>query len=722
MSGNAALPQDELGGVAEPGTGATESTGPSQATVPATATANMGPLQITVPGSTAENNAPPQATVSGPSADNTAPPEMTLADLAAADPDTLVPFNPAIARLITGGGLPLPTANPLARGTAENVPAANPLGREATENNGSSSSAQTNSAKRPATTEASESTNSPKRQRLIRYRGTGPPPDNTIDLTTTSSPFPDPVVNQTPFAPPYQSIFLRQNPDLARALAHVNCSYLTTHDAADPKDVDSRANTAPTLAELKAHARSLLLLIRSMGISSRATLIDNAAIQDPTSEVHYDASLPPDFYSSADAFEFLNDLSSPYRSRDPAENEPLTNILNQLITDPDPSSSFPASTEACPLATVKVITKGIEPATFRPGVNPLPHSQINRLMTHADELLLQIDAALSTSGGLLAALPLDIPASDPRRQTYIGQLIHFMRTLVGRVHVLDRDYGQALGLLAGEATIPAELKLNIEHPEQIEAPLIAAQHKFIINTASDTYTKIWGHLRNSASNRAVRNSGMGLLDVVITTRYRALRGGKTIFVTPIPDEPPASEVVGRPTVVACTQPGYGTRTSEWERKKGAALRETEELRVRAEMAEAEVARLKKDVEALVPEGVWANGEKEDVLKMWAKVQAEKDAMAEERTQLEMFKSRCKVLEKKNTEFGMELVREKEKMNKRRDGVEEALREEIHKLMNSSSRAEVERLKKQVVDLQAQLAQEKGEGGGLKKNSSPRRLR
>ncbi|KFY10289.1 hypothetical protein V492_05087 [Pseudogymnoascus sp. VKM F-4246] len=327
-------------------------------------------------------------------------------------------------------------------------------------------------------------------------------------------------------------------------------------------------------------------------------------------------------------------------------------------------------------------------------------------MAHADELLLQIDAALSTSGGLLAALPLDLSPSDPRRQTYIGQLIHFMRTLVGRLHVLDRDYGQALGLLAGEATIPAELKLNIEHPEQIEAPLVAAQHRFIINTATDTYTKIWSHLRNSANDKAVRNSGMGLLDVVITTRYRALRGGKTIYITPIPDDPPASEVVGRPTVVACPQPGFGTRTSEWERKKGAALRETEELRVRAEIAEREVEILRKDVDALVPEGVWANGEKEDVLTMWGKVQAEKDAMADERKQLEMFKSRCKVLEQKNNDLAMELLREKEKANRRRDGVEEALREEIRKLLELESGAEVDRLKKQVVDLRAQLVEAK----------------
>ncbi|OBT60687.1 hypothetical protein VE03_09990 [Pseudogymnoascus sp. 23342-1-I1] len=657
-----------LDGAAEPGSqqpATTSAAAPPQTTGPGAAATNMGPLQITVPGSTTNTG--------------------------------------------NQSSLPLPAANPAAR------PAAGAQN--------SSSSDNTNSTKRTASTEDNNPSTSPKRQRLTRYRGTGAPPDYSIDPTTAFSPLIDPVVTQTPFAPPYQSIFLRQNPDLTRALAHVNCSYLTTHDAADPHDSDSRANTAPTLAELKAHARSLLLLIRSMSISSGATLADNASLNDPTSDGQGASPLAAEFFSSPDAFEFLNDLASPYYSRDPAENEPLTSLLNQLMTPSDPSRKFPASTEACPLATVKLITKDSEPGTFRPGVNPLPHSQINRLMSHADELLLQIDAALSTSGGLLAALPLDLPPSDPRRQTYIGQLIHFMRTLVGRLHVLDRDYGQALGLLAGEATIPAELKLNIEHPEQIEAPFVAAQHKFIINTASDTYTKIWAHLRDSATDKAVRTSGMGLLDVVISTRYRALRGGKTIFITPIPDDPAASEVVGRPTVVACAQPGFGTRTSEWERKNGAALREAEGLRVRAEMAEQEVETLRKDVEALVPEGVWVNGEKENVLTMWQKVQAEKDAMAGDRKQMEMFKSRCRVLEEKNSEMRSEVEREKERLKKKRDVVEETLREQIRKLLDKgkgtsagaggAGGAEVEELKKQVVNLKAWLAQAKSEGGGSK---------
>ncbi|KFY56949.1 hypothetical protein V497_05864 [Pseudogymnoascus sp. VKM F-4516 (FW-969)] len=563
-----------------------------------------------------------------------------------------------------------------------------------------------NSTKRSATTEPTDPSNSPKRQRLSHYRGTGPLPDHTRDPAATFPLSSDPIIKQTPFAPPYQSIFLRQNPDLERALAHVNCSYLTNHNAADPLDQDSRSNTAPTLAELKAHARSLLLLIRSMSVSSGATLTNNAALPGSTPDGQGPAPLAQDFYSSLDAFDFLNDLASPYRNRDPAENEPLTHLLNQLITRPDLSSKSFVTEEVCPLATVKLISEANEPASFRPGVNPLPHSQINRLMAHADEVLLQIDTALSSSGGLLAALPLDLPDSDARRQTFIGQLIHFMRTLVGRLHVLDRDYGQALGLLAGEATVPAELKLNIEYPEQIEAPMVSAQHKFVLNTPPGTYESIWAHLRDSAGDKAVRKSGMGILDVVVTTRYRALRGGKTIFITPLPKDPSASEVVGRPTVVACAQPGFGTRTSEWERKKGAALREAEGLRMRAEMAEEEVERLRKDVEALVPEGVWANGEKEDVLTMWGKVQAEKDAMADERKQLELFKSRCRVLEQKNSEMSLEVVKEKERLKKRRGAMEEAQREEIAKLMKKVG--EMEGFESQVVKLQAELAELKSQ--------------
>ncbi|KFX90540.1 hypothetical protein O988_08153 [Pseudogymnoascus sp. VKM F-3808] len=565
-----------------------------------------------------------------------------------------------------------------------------------------STSGSFNSTKRSATTEPTDPSNSSKRQRLSHYRGTGPLPDHTRDPVATFPLSSDPIIKQTPFAPPYQSIFLRQNPDLEHALAHVNCSYLTNHNAADPLDQDSRSNTAPTLAELKAHARSLLLLIRSMSISSGATLTNNAALPGSAPDGQGPAPLTQDFYSSLDAFDFLNDLASPYRNRDPAENEPLTHLLNQLIIRPDLSSKSFVTEEVCPLATVKLISEANEPASFRPGVNPLPHSQINRLMAHADEVLLQIDAALSSSGGLLAALPLDLPDSDARRQTFIGQLIHFMRTLVGRLHVLDRDYGQALGLLAGEATVPAELKLNIEYPEQIEAPMVSAQHKFVLNTPPGTYESIWAHLRDSAGDKAVRKSGMGILDVVVTTRYRALRGGKTIFITPLPKDPSASEVVGRPTVVACAQPGFGTRTSEWERKKGAALREAEGLRMRAEMAEEEVERLRKDVEALVPEGVWANGEKEDVLTMWAKVQAEKDAMADERKQLELFKSRCRVLEQKNSEMSLEVVKEKERLKKRRGAMEEAQREEIAKLVKKVG--EMEGFESQVVKLQAELAE------------------
>lgn len=59
---------------------------------------------------------------------------------------------------------------------------------------------------------------------------------------------------------------------------------------------------------------------------------------------------------------------------------------------------------------------------------------------------------------------------------------------------------------------------------------------------------------------------------------------------------------------------------------------------------------------------------------------------------------------------MVVVKEKERLKKRRYGVVEAQREEIRKLLNQGNVA-VAGLKKEVTDLKAQLAQARSEGGG-----------
>lgn len=83
------------------------------------------------------------------------------------------------------------------------------------------------------------------------------------------------------FAPPYNNSFLRTRPELADALQHVNCSYLTAQTR--PREKGGSAKTfegygvnydAPTLGELKQHLQSLMALIKEINISTSAAEIN----------------------------------------------------------------------------------------------------------------------------------------------------------------------------------------------------------------------------------------------------------------------------------------------------------------------------------------------------------------------------------------------------------------------------------------------------------------
>lgn len=480
-------------------------------------------------------------------------------------------------------------------------------------------------------------------------------------------PLPDPisdaqpangVVPATNFAPPYQSRFLGMNPTLARQLTHVNCSYLTTHDA--PAGV---ANTAPSLVELKRHAQGLMVLIREMTVASTSGLLDTVGLErdragaagatEPAAPTFEMTRLGP-VYRSTGAFDFINDLSTPYVSRDPADLLPLTHLLNQIETRLHPTEPRAHIADVCPLSAVTPLSHTADdPPAFRDGTNPLPHLQIERLMKHADEVLMLIDNALSASGGLLSALPLDLSADDLRRNSFLGQMIHFMRVLVGRVHVLDRDYGQAIDLLAGEATVPRELFLNLTNSRDLERVYDCHQHQFILKTREGTHAALWEHLRADASERAARDNGTGFLEVTLPTRFQAVRGGKTIFITPVVAEPPPSQAPGRPTVVACAKPGYGMNAGEWEKRHRGELEAAKEWKVRAEAAEAENARLRRDVEAMEPMGTWHDGENMKVLEMWARVAEREDALEERLGRVELYADRIKVLVRENAKLKRE---------------------------------------------------------------------
>jgi hypothetical protein len=355
-------------------------------------------------------------------------------------------------------------------------------------------------------------------------------------------------------------------------------------------------------------------------------------------------------------------LEEPYESSEPDEMMPLTSLMNyvvELYTKDGPTEVR----EICPIERVEPVDNN-GTLELPEKANPLPYLHIETLMKHADELLLHIDNALQESGGFLSALPLNLPDDDPKRQTFIGQLIHFIRVLVGRVHTLDRDYGQTLDLLAAEATVPKEIKLQMTRPEDLSRAFSDYQQKYILAGIDDmTYRNIWHHLMQDQRSTH-SETGQGLLDVTLPTRYRALRGGQTIFITPLPEALVAA--TEKPMVVTCVKPGYGTRASEWERKNAAELMDGKDWKLRAKRAEEENVRLRSDLEALEPEGVWLGDEKIKVLDMWQKIKEHENVEAERTTRMKGYSERIKKQEQEIVELKRKLVEGKGKRAPRTD--------------------------------------------------------
>jgi hypothetical protein len=75
-----------------------------------------------------------------------------------------------------------------------------------------------------------------------------------------------PQIEATPFAPPYRSTYfaelVRENKNISHLLQHVNCNYLNTD------------GVAPTLTQLKQHAQSLAIMIKTLSLSTNPVIID----------------------------------------------------------------------------------------------------------------------------------------------------------------------------------------------------------------------------------------------------------------------------------------------------------------------------------------------------------------------------------------------------------------------------------------------------------------
>lgn len=409
--------------------------------------------------------------------------------------------------------------------------------------------------------------------------------------TTPPENHPDPHANMrghlpaTPYATAYTSRH-SQNilPDVAlRCLGALNCGYLS-HVGGRP----------PTLLALKQHAQALAVLIRHLSVSTTAGEADAA---------HTGADARA--FKADEAFDWLNDLETPYVNTDPAHHLPLTSLLNQVEAE----SEEGGPQFHCPLKEVVPESAGED--TIRK-----PYSTHHNLLMHASECLEVLDHEYSATGGIMSLLPTDTSADtvDLRsaRNSLVGQWLLFTQHLVARMHELETSYGKSLDVLAGEAVIPAQTAGRVG-PVRAHAgggrPAVFPQDKWILANAGDDVfehlhrlfdvqegqyeerERIWRAAGVSGQRTWMEERGgeewsRGVVALDIVTRYYRLKGSGrgTVFVVPAWEFHPSckatAEVERQPTVVAVPAPLWPARVSDWEarnreRLDDAGVREAE---------------------------------------------------------------------------------------------------------------------------------------------------
>lgn len=205
-------------------------------------------------------------------------------------------------------------------------------------------------------------------------------------------------------------------------------------------------------------------------------------------------------------FDVVQNLSKPYKPVNKLEKMPLSFLLNTVEYKDNKSVEWD---NVSPM--IRLSFNDIDR-----GQHPMPFARVHVLIQHADAALLMIDDAMSASGGLLSVLPMNLPADDPRRQTFLGQMIHFMRVMVSKVAALDKAYGSALGALAGEATVPKQLKLYHFRHEDVKAAF-AEDHT---STSSPTLIRTRTIKSGTRCRKGVLSKARPTVPVYTTSTFR----------------------------------------------------------------------------------------------------------------------------------------------------------------------------------------------------------
>ncbi|KAL2754255.1 hypothetical protein ACRALDRAFT_1063154 [Sodiomyces alcalophilus JCM 7366] len=382
------------------------------------------------------------------------------------------------------------------------------------------------------------------------------------------------AVPKTPYATEYVSRYSQVTEMDPQLLSHLNCSYFST------------TGVAPTLLALKKHAQALAILIRQISVSTSFGEVDG--------KNHAGGHAVRRFREN-EAFDWLNDLSTPYHTDDEWHHKPLVELMNQVESQTDVAGVV----HHCPLTLSRQVEQ-------HPGGQKVrPYANHAALTMHANECLEILDHEYSATGGLMSLLPTDADADredmQAARNTLLGQWLLFNQHLVGRMHELELSYAQALDALQGEAAIPLQTLSKTAGSKgagsDLGREIAFPQDRWILcNSGDDVFEyihkvldrqealiepkeRIWKQ-RGVVGERMWRELrggdvyDRGLVAWDAKTRFIRLRGKAArrspIFILPAHGEHPGAAETVRleeaPKVVSVVTPTWPARTSDWERK------------------------------------------------------------------------------------------------------------------------------------------------------------
>ncbi|OIW28466.1 hypothetical protein CONLIGDRAFT_632745 [Coniochaeta ligniaria NRRL 30616] len=388
-------------------------------------------------------------------------------------------------------------------------------------------------------------------------------------------------IKGTDYSLPYTSQWSRLHvEESSTLLRHLNCSYLSTH------------GHPPTLLSLKQHTQALCNLILALVPTSNSGEID--ASNAPPADVGIDGPDPLALkYHKNDAFDFLNDLRTPYANSDPDHQLPLNSLANEVRS----RSDLAGTQYHCALANS-------QPPRGK-GEAARPYANHHNLLLHANACLERLDHEFGAEGGLMAVLPgddgddgeqqHDAAAKAAARNSLVGQWLAFTQHLVRRTHELEVAYGNALDLVQADAVLPMQALSALGPDGRIGRRVAFPQDRWVLaNAGDDTYeyiqklldareavdqerVNIWKEQgvagsRSWREHRGGISATRGIVAVNVGTRYYRLAGGGhgTVFVVPGWDGNPAVEYTRalekKPGVVGTPVAKWPERVSEIEKK------------------------------------------------------------------------------------------------------------------------------------------------------------